>query len=454
MKIRKVMLSRYFICIFACVCLHSIAARAEGVKYALLVGNQAYTENVGPLKRPHQDVETIGRALSKLGFEVTTLRDAGYREMDTAIKRYVATLRGAGADAVGFFYYSGHGVANPENNINYLIPIDVERADTNDVWYHSFEHSSIIDRLNQRASNATHFVIFDACRNELNLTDSGKKSASTPKGFVPVASVQGMLIAYATAERRTASDAGLFADILAEELQVPGVEAVPMFRQVQLKVAHALKQEPWLTFGTLPQIYFAGEKRPDVIKWTEIKDSSNIGEFEAYLEIFPDGQFAESARLQISILKERQRDEAITKDWKAVEASTDINALEKFISSYPDHPYAAFARSRINALREEAVRDEQLLAWNAVKDSGNADLLRRFIEKYPDSFFAVVAMDKMKAMESESEPQPAEEDLAAKFWEEISRANDPALFAEFMERFPDSPFKDLAELLLKRLQQE
>jgi hypothetical protein len=137
-----------------------------------------------------------------------------------------------------------------------------------------------------------------------------------------------------------------------------------------------------------------------------------------------------------------------------VEASTDIAALEKFISSYPDHPYAAFARSRINALREEAVRDEQLLAWNSVKDSGSADLLRRFIEKYPDSFFAVVAMDKMKAMQSESEPQPAEEDLAAKFWEEISKANDPALFAEFIQRFPDSPFKDLAELRLKRLQQE
>ena len=62
------------------------------------------------------------------------------------------------------------------------------------------------------------------------------KGLGTDKGFVPVANTAGLLIAYATAPNRTASDAGdgggPYAKALAEELLKPGVEAVTMFRDV------------------------------------------------------------------------------------------------------------------------------------------------------------------------------------------------------------------------------
>ena len=92
------------------------ATAREPARLALLIGNQAYAKKVGPLKNPHDDVRLVGAALTKLGFKVTVLEDAGYREMDTAIKRYVANVRRAGRGALSFFYYSGHGVANPETS--------------------------------------------------------------------------------------------------------------------------------------------------------------------------------------------------------------------------------------------------------------------------------------------------------------------------------------------------
>jgi uncharacterized caspase-like protein len=140
------------------------ALSAEG-RLALLIGNQGYTEAVGPLKKPHDDVAVITVALERLGFQVTSLKDAGYRAMDIAIKRYVSKLRAAGNGAIGFFYYSGHGVANADNDVNYLIPVDVEKADTDDLWFNAFDQPTIIDRLKRGAGNAVHFVIFDACRN-------------------------------------------------------------------------------------------------------------------------------------------------------------------------------------------------------------------------------------------------------------------------------------------------
>ena len=70
------------------------------------------------------------------------------------------------------------------------------------------------------------------------------------------------MIAYATAPNRTASDAGegggAYAKALAEELLKPGVEAVTMFRNVQIRVKQAIGQDPWLSFPSLAPVYLAG----------------------------------------------------------------------------------------------------------------------------------------------------------------------------------------------------
>ena len=74
----------------------------------------------------------------------------------------------------------------------------------------------------------------------MRLTRQGKKALGAEKGFTPVSTVTGVMIAYATAPGQTASDvgqkAGPYAAALAEEMPRPGLEAVTMFRNVQLKV--------------------------------------------------------------------------------------------------------------------------------------------------------------------------------------------------------------------------
>ena len=121
----------------------------------------------------------------------------------------------------------------------------------------------IVDDLKDKARNALHFVVFDACRNELRLTSNDGKSLSQPKGFVPMReTVRGMLIAYATAEGQIASDTGKslgpYASELSRALVRPGLEAVSMFREVQINVFNKIGQEPWYTHGALRRVYLAG----------------------------------------------------------------------------------------------------------------------------------------------------------------------------------------------------
>ncbi len=236
----------------------------EPPRLALLIGNKAYTQKVGPLVNPHNDVELVAASLRKVGFTVTVLKDATYKQMDTALKRYVAEVRRAGPGALSFFYYSGHGIANPETQINYLVPVDVADADDDKLWFESFQQPAIMDLLSKQSPAATHYLVFDACRNELNITGPAAKSLGGSKGFVPLADTSGLLIAYATAPKQTASDAGTgggpYAKVLAEQIVKPGVEAVTMFRTVQIRVKQAIGQDPWLSFPSLPEVYFAGRE--------------------------------------------------------------------------------------------------------------------------------------------------------------------------------------------------
>ena len=163
----------------------------EPPRLALLMGNQGYVSKVGPLKNPHNDVNLIEASLNQLGFKVTVLKDAGYKLMDSALKRYVTEVRRAGRNALSFFYYSAHGVANPETQINYLIPVDVADAEDDNVWFELFQQTAIIDLLSRQAPNATHYVVFDACRNKLNIAGTAAKALGTDKGFVPVLTRRG-----------------------------------------------------------------------------------------------------------------------------------------------------------------------------------------------------------------------------------------------------------------------
>src|SRR5262245_6826492 len=305
-------------------------------RIALLIGNQTYGNEIGRLTNPHNDVAILEKTLKGLGFEVTSVRDAGLAALATAVNAYARRVSEAGPSAVGFFYYSGHGAA--EGATNYLIPVDVKTTEIGELWDQSIRLTEITRKLKTEAGNATHFVVFDACRNALKLTRTGSRSLVQSKGFVAVAQENGMLIAYATAEGELASDAGVgagpYATVLAEEIVKPGVEAVAMFRNVQVRVRTAIGQEPWIGFSALGVVYLTG-LAPDPLKaitppqpgpvaptrlseaaeaWDRTKETQSIPAFEAFIRRFGDTYYGDLAKLRLASLKaelDRKRAEEV-----------------------------------------------------------------------------------------------------------------------------------------------
>jgi hypothetical protein len=246
--------------LWACGC---ACAHAAEERIALLIGNQGYSAEIGPLTNPLNDVALLEKTLPKLGFQVTTVRNTSLAALHQAVNQHVRRVRAAGPGAVGFFYYSGHGAQDASSGINYLIPTDVATADDSQLWDRSMRLTDITGKLRLEADNATHFVVFDACRNALKLHKPGTRALLRSKGFRPIAQEPGMLIAYATAEGALASDvgegSGPYAKVLSEEIVRPGIEAVTMFRNVQRRIRSQIDQEPFLGFSALGDIYFAGQ---------------------------------------------------------------------------------------------------------------------------------------------------------------------------------------------------
>jgi formylglycine-generating enzyme required for sulfatase activity len=301
--------------------------RAEA-RIALLIGNEAYATEIGRLANPHNDVALLEQALKRLGFEVVTLHDAGLGSLYQAVNAYARRLQAAGSNAIGFFYYSGHGAS--DGSTNYLIPVDVKSKETGELWDESLRLTEITRKLKAEAGNAAHFVVFDACRNTLKLTQPGSRAVVQSKGFVPVAQENGMLIAYATAEGELASDvgagAGPYAKVLAEEIVKPGIEAVVMFRAVQRRVRAAIRQEPYLGFNALGDVYLAG--RSDV----------------------------PISRPAAPTVAQPQLSEA-SQAWALVMNTTDIPALEAFRRQYgAANPFFdRLAETRVEELKRQQV---------------------------------------------------------------------------------------------------
>ncbi|MEM8970769.1 MAG: caspase family protein [Pseudomonadota bacterium] len=278
-------------------------------RIALLIANHDYAREVGVLETPSHDVKLVSGALRKVGFtDVEIVSNASRIKILTAIDRYANKLARAGDGAIGFFYYSGHGAANEQDKRNYLIPVGVKRLDQQ-VWYKSVALDEVVNKLSKRAGNAAHFVIFDACRNVLNLRTKGSK------GFVPISERRGMLIGFASEPGQPASDQGAdggpYAKSLARELIKPGLHHLDLFQNVKESVfKNTGVQLPWTRDGMLGRVYFAGKPSDKAKEKNKITILEWNGEITSRDEVF--ARFLEQNENKIFRLVAFAQDKAVT----------------------------------------------------------------------------------------------------------------------------------------------
>lgn len=263
-------------------------------RIALVIGNDEYVTPGWALDNPVNDAELMGEALEAIGFDVEIVTDASLDEMEEAFQRHGSRLSEAGEDAIGFFFYAGHGAQS--EGLNYLVPVDAEVYNEADLWREA-PNLGLLFRYIERAGNSTNFIVLDACRN--NPMPAATRSVDD-RGLAAAGRVRGTLIAYSTAPGSVAADGtgenSPFTTALASLIQEPGYSAETMFRVVATRVEQITneRQLPWTESGLRGEtdFCFAGcertnDQRAEATALAAIIGSDNVDALEGFLEAFP-----------------------------------------------------------------------------------------------------------------------------------------------------------------------
>ncbi len=219
-----------------------LSAAAAEPRVALVIGNGAYRDT--PLANPTNDARLIAKTLSDLGFELIVRIDVEQKAMKLAILEFGDRLEAAGEDAVGLFYYAGHGVQ--VRGRNFLVPLNSRIRREKDVAVEAVNAAWVLEQM-EFAGNRVNFVILDACRNN-PLTRSFR---SPTRGLARMNAPRGSFIAYSTAPGNVALEGtgvnSPYTLALAKTMYRPGVPAERLFELVRDLVIAETKgqQTPW-----------------------------------------------------------------------------------------------------------------------------------------------------------------------------------------------------------------
>jgi len=374
-----------FLVLFAAPSAWSQAADENRV--ALVIGNSTY--EVSPLKNPENDARLMAEALRGQGFEVVEVINGTRRDMRLAMIEFGDLLLGGG---VGLFYYAGHGVQ--VGGENYLVPVNAVIDREEHVEIESINVNQVLGRMGG-ARNRLNIVILDSCRNN----PYARSFRSAPAGLAQMLAPTGTYIGYATAPGEVAVDGtgenSPFTQALVNRIGEPGLPLEGLFKQVRLDVQEATggKQVPWTSSSLTGEFFFtppapvattpapepekpaaddaAATLRAETAFWTSVAESDDPADFEAYLEQYPEGNFAALARRRIDRLNTPEPDQddkkgaaealrAETAFWTSIAQGDNLADFEAYLAQYPDGAFAALANARIETLRNPPPARQQL----------------------------------------------------------------------------------------------
>jgi uncharacterized caspase-like protein len=300
---------------------------SEEPRLALVIGNGAYP--VDPLKNAVQDAQALAATLTALGFSVTQLQNAGYREMLDALRNFGQNMQRQRGTAL--FYFSGHGLQLEGEN--YLLPIDSDIRRAHEIKYSALHVAQVLDEM-EYANNRVNIVVLDASRN----SSFAGEYRSVSRGLAQVDAPGGTLIALSTAPGNVSDDSeehsGLYTKQLIANLSTPGLPVEQIFKRVRVDVMRASggAQVPWENSSLVGDFYFSpprdglsattapgaylpspaatlapsvapppasNSKAVELAAWSNIKHSENPADYEAYLEHYPQGQFQALANFRL-----------------------------------------------------------------------------------------------------------------------------------------------------------
>nr|WP_314960330.1 caspase family protein [Bradyrhizobium cosmicum] len=414
---------RFFCALIFAFLVACAPAQAER-RVALVIGNSAY-KNAPRLANPVNDAGLVGGMFRNAGFDTVEIRlDLNASEMRRSLREFAARTRDADMAVI---YYAGHGIEL--DGSNYLVPTDAMLETDGDV----LDETIALDRALYAVEPAKQLrlVILDACRDNPFAKTMKRTLASRAIGG-GLAKVEptspNTMIAFAAKAGSTASDGDSrnspFAVALTDHLPKPGLDLRKAFGFVRDDVLKKTgnKQEPYV-YGSLggsdvplvparPAAAAGPQANPQdsIRKDYELALQAGLREaWEAFLQTYPDGFYANLARVQLKKIAAEEDRTAATEKARLAEQEKARLATERAQKAELDKAAAAAkAAEEARVAAERAKQIEQAKAEAAERDRKAAEAAaakslaeKQAIEKAAAEAAAKQAAEK-KAADAES----------------------------------------------------
>jgi uncharacterized caspase-like protein len=250
---------RHLVLMFAVACMTfamvGVSVADDRARIALVIGNGDYKGN--RLSATPNDAKLIAETLRDLGFDVVDHQNLDLASMKQAIQDLGNRLRGAGSNAVGVFFYAGHGVQ--VGGENFLVPIGVDtEGGIGDVAVNA---STVFDAL-KTAGNGINFVLLDASY----INRYGRAFGSRKAGLAAMAPPDGALIAFSAAPDKiavkTSGDHSNYSKAVVKMMETGGTPVQQLFQLVRMNVmaGSLTKQIPWERSSLKAEFIFSPEE--------------------------------------------------------------------------------------------------------------------------------------------------------------------------------------------------
>jgi uncharacterized caspase-like protein len=318
---------RYFL--IAALLLVCQPASAEK-RVALVVGNSNY-KNAAVLPNPVNDAAAIAATLKGAGFDIVDSRlDLSAADMRRVLRDFADQARDSDVAVV---YYAGHGIEI--DGTNYLIPTDATLQRDTDIYDEAFSLDRVL--LTIEPARQLRLVIVDACRNN-PFADTMKRTVSSRTVSRGLARIEptttNTLVAFAAKAGLTALDGNSknspYAAALVKHIATPGLDVRRAFGFIRDDVLQATgnRQEPYV-YGSLGGADIAlvpVPSTPAANPQSEIRRDfelalqvGNGDALNAFLAQYPEGYYANLAKLQLAKVAAEQTRVAATEKARLAE---------------------------------------------------------------------------------------------------------------------------------------
>ncbi len=258
--------------LMALFCATPLPSAAQGVKRALVIGNNNY-RFIQRLNTAVNDASALADELKSLGFDVTLGEDVDVQTFNRQLYDFSASLETA---QVVLFYFAGHGIQIDGDN--YLVPVDANRLKREDFTEKLIPLSNIVTLLTIQRHYT--IILLDACRSS-PFPDNKRGDFEIANGLAqvnvafPLPGVSssgpksGILIGFATGPGQVAVDGGMhspFATALLDYLPLRGKTVNSLYNLITKSVASTTrnKQIPWSQSAMMNDLYIAGAPMNEV----------------------------------------------------------------------------------------------------------------------------------------------------------------------------------------------